>query len=68
MRGDGMIKQILGYYANGETIYDFEPGMICTAAFILCSQCTAPIRAMGGPAYGSLCILCHNTKIKESNT
>ena len=63
-----MSKQILGYYANGEPIHDLEAGMICTAAFILCDQCRTPIRSMGGPAYGSLCIPCHEAKLKEKNT
>lgn len=63
-----MDKPILGYYADGEPIHEVERGFITTAAFILCSQCQAAIRAMGGPSYGALCVPCHETKLKELNT
>jgi hypothetical protein len=63
-----MDKPILGYYANGEPIHEVPRGVITTAAFILCMKCGTPIRSMGGPAYGALCVPCHEAKLKEKNT
>lgn len=46
--------QILGFMP----IYDTERGSVCTAAFVLCARCSSPIRAMGGPMHGALCLVC----------
>lgn len=54
---------ILGYYDDGKPI--IQPrGYIYTCAFILCSECKTPISGYGGPAYGSLCVPCHDKEKK----
>jgi hypothetical protein len=50
---------VLGYYANGKQI--IQPrGYIYTAAFIMCCKCNAPISGHGGPAFGAVCVPCHD--------
>jgi hypothetical protein len=63
-----MDEPILGYDKDGRPIHEVERGYITTAAFILCSKCNAAIRSMGGPKYGSTCVICHEAKLKEKNT
>ena len=59
------MTEILGYSADGVPIYEVPRGSITTAAFILCSECNAAIRSMGGPLYGALCVPCHEAKTGE---
>jgi|GEM_PF-1197778 len=50
----------LGYFANGQPIYDQpRPRGLVTQACILCTDCQAIIRTTGGPAMGSLCASCY---------
>jgi hypothetical protein len=61
---------ILGYDRDGNPIHETKRGCVYTAACILCQECRAFIRGMGGPRYGSICVKCHDKKaahdIKES--
>lgn len=52
-------ERILGYRPNGEPIFDIPIGHFATAAFVMCDVCGAPIRSMGGPIVGALCVPCH---------
>ena len=56
-------EPILGYRSNGDPIYECKKGYIYTAAVIACNKCNAFIRGMGGPAFGSLCIRCHENQM-----
>ena len=56
-----MSEQVLGYVKTDdkwEPIHECKRGYVYTCAFILCSQCDAPIRSMGGPNYNAWCIKC----------
>lgn len=43
-----------------EPIYPPRPGMIYTAAFMLCKDCGTVISSSGGPGYNCLCPSCYN--------
>ncbi len=58
---------VLGYRANGEPIRECKKGFVYTAAVIACSKCNAFIRGMGGPAFNSLCVRCHEDKATGEN-
>ena len=62
-----MTDEILGYYKDGKPIYETKRGYIYTAAVISCDKCRTIIRGMGGPAFGSLCAPCYETKKKEQS-
>jgi hypothetical protein len=55
-------QPILGYDKAGQPIYETKRGFIYTAACILCSECKAVIRGMGGPKHGSICVPCHDAR------
>lgn len=71
-----MSEQVLGYVKKKagkdapitwEPIHECERGYVYTCAFILCSQCNAPIRSMGGPNYNAWCIKCKESLDKSQN-
>lgn len=51
--------EVLGYDKHGKPIYETKRGYIYTASCILCRECGAIIRGMGGPGFGSICVPCH---------
>lgn len=57
-------KPILGYYSDGNPIYEAEKGQIVTHAFILCRMCNASISPNRGPAHGAICLKCFD-EIKD---
>jgi hypothetical protein len=61
-----MDEPILGYRINGEPIYETKKDYVYTAACVICRQCKAVIRSMGGPQHGSICIPCYEAKLKEN--
>jgi hypothetical protein len=61
-------EPILGYDKNGQPIHETKRGFVYTAACIVCCKCHAVIRGMGGPKYDSICVPCHEAKLKEKNT
>lgn len=60
-----MSDTILGYFADGSPITQTPPGRITTRAFILCIHCRMPIKSSGGPAWGSVCVKCHDAEEKR---
>lgn len=60
-------EPVLGYDKEGKPIHEAKPGYVYTRAFILCRKCSGPIRACGGPSYGSICIHCHETLNKKAS-
>lgn len=50
--------KVIGYYTDGTAILEPKSGMIYTQAFIHCSNCKETISAIGGPAFGALCVKC----------
>jgi hypothetical protein len=62
-----MSEQVLGYERKGlnwEPIHECKRGYIYTAAFVMCSQCRAAIRSMGGPNSKAWCISCKEKQEK----
>lgn len=50
-----MSDKILGYYRNGDPIYETPRGTVATRATILCCVCEAIIKTDSGPSYGAVC-------------
>jgi hypothetical protein len=61
------MKKILGFYGNGDPIYEAERGSIVTHAFIICSVCKKAVSTNRGPAYGSYCVPCYEDVQKTNN-
>jgi hypothetical protein len=62
-----MSEQVLGYERKGldwEPIHECKRGYVYTCAFVLCSQCRASIRSMGGPNANAWCIPCKEKQEK----
>lgn len=53
---------ILGYKKDGKPIHPIKPGMMATAAVVICCGCHTAIRGMGGPIQGALCLTCWGQK------
>jgi hypothetical protein len=63
-----MSKQILGYDQNGRAIEPIGPGMLATAALVVCSKCQKVIRSAGGPSHGALCVEHSNKRLMLDKT
>jgi len=62
-----MTEEVLGYRKDGSPIHPPKKGYVYTAAFIMCRECEAPISGYGGPAWGSICVKCHNKQEKPND-
>lgn len=41
-------------------ILESKPGMIATAAVMMCQECRTIIKSMGGPGYRCYCVKCYD--------
>lgn len=55
-------RKIIGW----RPLYERQPGGITTQAFVLCSNCRAPIDSMGGPVDGALCLNCIKADLRQA--